>query len=244
MCSVLQCSSCKRTGGCPSGGAVINAVGCTGACLHWAVQLIVNPPFWDDEPFNWQIWFFDSAHWDSFSIACSDLNSLGCGYLCVDCVEPHISSDRLLAEEWIAIVFDRYQYFLEHASVQEIADACPLLPRFCVLLETLCEQVLGMARVVYTISVHMALDGVCEVRTTNMSGVEVHSGTMCLWKPVIPSHHYPEPVYRIACDGNLYTSLEFSAYYGADNAACKWSQSPACYDHDIELVDEWGQFVR
>ena len=96
MCSVLQCSSCKRTGGCPSGGAVINAVGCTGACLHWAVQLIVNPPFWDEEPFNWQIWAFDSAQWDSFSIACSDLNSLGCGYLCVDCVEPHISSKRLL----------------------------------------------------------------------------------------------------------------------------------------------------
>ena len=101
-----------------------------------------------------------------------------------------------------------------------------------------------MASVVYTISVDMALDGVCEVRTRNMNGNEVHTGTMFWWEPVIPSRHYPEPVYRMACDGNLYTFSEYCAYYGLDKAASRWLQSPACDDHDIELVDEKGHFVE
>ena len=244
MRSEVQCSCCHRTGGRPSGGAAINAIGCTGACLHWAVQLIVNPPFWDEEPFNWELWAFDPVQWDSFSIVCSDLNGFACGYLCVDCVEKHISTERLTAEEWIAIVCHRYQYFLEHASVQEIAVRCPLLPRFCDVLETLCEQVLGMAWVVYTISVDIALDGECQVRTRNMNGTEVHTGTMFWWEPVRPWQHYPEPVYRMACDGNLYTFTEYCAYYGSDKAACRWLHSPACYDHEIQLVDERGYVVE
>ena len=243
MGSEVLCFSCNRTAGCPAGGAVINAAGCTGACLHWAVQLIENPPFWDEEPFNWQTWTFEDAQWNSFSIACSNLNGLGCGYLCVDLVEGHISQERMLAEEWIHIVFNRYRYFLEHASVHAIADACPLLPQFCVLLEKLSEQVLGMDTVVYTMSVDFALDGLC-VRTTNMAGVEVHSGKMSWWQPVTPSRHYPEPVYRMARDGNLYTCPEYSAHYGVEKAASRWLASPACYDHDIRIVDEMGRVVE
>ena len=148
----------------------------------------------------------------------------------------------MLAEEWIAIVFDRYQYFLQHASVHAIADACPLLPQFCALLEKLCEQVLGMNTVVYTMSADFALDGLC-VRTTNMAGVEVHSGKMSWWQPVTPSRHYPEPVYRMARDGNLYTCPEYFAHYGVEKALSRWSASPACYDHDIQIVDAWGHLL-
>ena len=56
-----QCSSCERSGGGPAGGAAINSIGCTGACVHWAVKLIGNPPFWEDEPFNLEAWALDPA---------------------------------------------------------------------------------------------------------------------------------------------------------------------------------------
>ena len=241
-CSEVQCFSCRRTAGCPADGAVINAAGCTGACLHWAVQLIENPPGWNEEPFYGQTWSFDDAHWNSFSIACSNLNSLGCGYLCVDLVEGHISQERMLAEEWIRIVFNRYLYFLEHASVHAIAAACPLLPQFCDLLEKLSEQVLGWNTVVYTMSFDFTSDGLW-VRTTNMAGVEVNSCKMSWWQPVTPSRHCPEPVYRLARDGNLYTCQEYFAHYGDEQAASRWLASAACYDHDIQFVDQWGRFV-
>ena len=55
----VQCPCCQRTGGSPAGGAAINTIGCTGACLHWAVQLISNPLFWEEEPGNWQAWAFE-----------------------------------------------------------------------------------------------------------------------------------------------------------------------------------------
>ena len=244
MRSEVQCSCCERTGGRPAGGAAINSIGCTGACLHWAVQLIVNPPFWDEEPLNWQPWAFDPVQWDSFSTVCSDLNGLGCGYLSVDCVEAHISNEVLTAEEWIAMVCHRYQYFLEHAPVQEIAARCSHLPRFYDVLETLCDRCLEMACVVYTIFVELAHDCQCQIRTRNMNGTEVHSCMMSWWEPVKPWQHYPEPVYRIACDGNLYTFTEYCTYYGSHKAAWMWLHSLACYDHVIQLVDEGGYVVQ
>ena len=79
MSMEVQCSSCGRTGGAPAGGAAINNIGCTGACLHWAVQLIGNPPFWEDEPFNWEAWALDPAELVCFQKICSNLNGFGCG---------------------------------------------------------------------------------------------------------------------------------------------------------------------
>ena len=106
-----QCSSCERSAGGPAGGAAINSIGCTGACVHWAVQLIGNPPCWEDEPFNWEAWALDPAALVSFQKICSNLNGFGCGYLFWDCVDAHISREEMTAEAWIALVVRRYQFF-------------------------------------------------------------------------------------------------------------------------------------
>ena len=117
-----QCPSCERSGGGPAGGAAINSIGCTGACVHWAVQLIGNPPFWEDAPFNWEAWALDPAELVSFQKICSNLNGFGCGYLFWDCNDSHISREEMTAEAWIALVLRRYQFFLKHAPAEEIVD--------------------------------------------------------------------------------------------------------------------------
>ena len=49
MLAPVVCSLCGRRGGKPAEGAAINSLGCTGACLLWAVRVIKNPPLFDDE---------------------------------------------------------------------------------------------------------------------------------------------------------------------------------------------------
>ena len=46
MAMTVLCVSCGRKHGNSAFGLPVNAIGCTGACLHWAIHAIDNPPFY------------------------------------------------------------------------------------------------------------------------------------------------------------------------------------------------------
>ena len=90
------CSLCCRRGGGSGGGAPVNSMGCTGACLRWAVQNIKNPPFFEDVV-RWKAWLVTPGTVASFRAICSDLNDLGRGYLQWTLVIPHEESGEMSA---------------------------------------------------------------------------------------------------------------------------------------------------
>ena len=40
MTTEVMCACCRHCGGAPAGGVPMNSMGCTGACLRWAFQLM------------------------------------------------------------------------------------------------------------------------------------------------------------------------------------------------------------
>ena len=59
-------------------------------------------------------------------------------------------------------------------------------------------------------------------------------------EPVNPRKLLPQTFYCVAQDDNLYTFQEFRDYYGEETFHRMWSRAAACYDHNIEVVDEDG----
>ena len=208
-----------------------------GSAVDW------KSAFLEDKPFNWEAWALDPAELVSFQKICSNLNGFGCGYLFWDCVDAHISREEMTAEAWIALVVRRYQFFLKHAPAEEVADQCPEVPAFYAILETLHERCLEIPSVVYTVSLEPAEDFQFQTRTRTMIGLVVSECLVPRLEPLKPWQHFPQPPYRIACDGNLYTFAEYSAYNGTEKSAWMWYQAPPCYEHVLELVSEQGEFL-
>ena len=94
MTTGALCSWCGRCGGATAGGATINSIGCTGACLHWAVQLMENPPSFEHEPV-WEEWPVSHQDLASLRVICSDINGDGCGYLNRNLVESQRPGDHV-----------------------------------------------------------------------------------------------------------------------------------------------------
>ena len=80
MSATPKCSSCRRSGGFPVGGASINTTGCTGACLRWAVQL-VQSCLCCTTKHPWAHWSVHPKDVVSFGVIVTGINALGCGYL-------------------------------------------------------------------------------------------------------------------------------------------------------------------
>ena len=80
MFSEPVCSLCCRRGGGCGGGAPINGLGCTGACLRWAVSNIKHPPFFEHGT-PWQAWQLTTTIVACFRAICYALIDLGCGCL-------------------------------------------------------------------------------------------------------------------------------------------------------------------
>ena len=130
-----------------------------------------------------------------------------------------------------------------HLSRRSLSDApvyhaCTMFWRLCVI---------GAWKFLawfYTISVELAHAFHFQTRRRNMNGTEVRSCVRSWSVPVKPWQHYPEPVVRIACDGNLYTFTEHCTYYGSHKAAWMRLHSLACDDHFVQLVDDGGHVVE
>ena len=147
------------------------------------------------------------------------------------------------AEIWIAMALDRYEYFLKRAHAEEVASQCPDVPVFCNILETLHQRCFHFPSVVYTVGLEPAGDDQWQTRTMTMGGLVVSEHVVPRLVPLNPGQHLPQPPYRIARDGNLYTFPEYSAYYGNDKSSWMWYQAPPCYEHALELVSAQGEFL-
>ncbi len=80
MTTGALCACCRRCGGAAAGGAAINSIGCTGACLHWAAQLMENPPSVEYEPV-WEDWPVSHEDLAALRIIYSEITGHGCGYI-------------------------------------------------------------------------------------------------------------------------------------------------------------------
>ena len=75
-----QCSHCRRSGGAPADGATINTWGCTGACLHWAVQFMRKCLKWSvGNP--WEHWSANAMDAVKCRSICLGITDLGLGYV-------------------------------------------------------------------------------------------------------------------------------------------------------------------
>ena len=73
-----------------------------------------------------------------------------------------------------------------------------------------------------------------------MTGESVGEILMPCHGPLNPWQLLPQPFYRIAADGNLYTFQEFSAYYGEETSHSLWTLAAPFYNHMIDIVNENG----
>ncbi len=81
------------------------------------------------------------------------------------------------------------------------------------------------------------------VRATTISGDVVSEIVLGRDASLNRWEHVPEPFFRIAEDGNLYTREEFQDYYG--HKACdRWASAFPCYEHAISVIVDDGALSR
>ena len=241
--AVQKCSNCKRGGGAPAQGAAINAFGCTGACLRWAARLIKNPPTFEDT-LDWGAWHgVHPADVASFSVVCRELNKLGCAYLHWDVVNFHGGPGDVLAAEWLSSAHEGYAKFLQTVDADIVAELCPEVPHILESLQHVHENCWTISSVVYTLHCEVVgPDSRC-VRATTMSGDVVSEIRLGRDASLNRWEHVPEPFFRIAEDGNLYTREEFQDYYG--HKACdRWASAFPCYNHAIDVIVDANSVTR
>ena len=104
-----------------------------------------------------------------------------------------------------------------------------------------CEQLITK---VYALSVQLAQNEERHLVLTSMSGAAMGNVKMPLCGSLTAGKLLPQPLYRRAADGNLYTLQEFWAYYGAETCNSLWVRAAPSYDHGIVVVDEQGRRVE
>ena len=77
MAETVRCASCGRMDGNWASGIVVNAIGCTGACLYWAIHAIDNPPFYEGSTGFWEEWEVSDEDCTCVELICSDVNPQG-----------------------------------------------------------------------------------------------------------------------------------------------------------------------
>ena len=81
------------------------------------------------------------------------------------------------------------------------------------------------------------------MQATTLSGQLVSNVVVGRGVPLNAWQHVPEPLYRIAEDGNLYTRQEFEHFYG-QKAYDQWTFAPPCYEHVIDVINGAGELAH
>ena len=147
------------------------------------------------------------------------------------------------AERWIELALGRYEYFLKHAPAETVASQCPDVPEFYDILYHLHQRCFHIPSVVYTVGLEPAGDDQWQTRTMTMSGLVVSEHVVPRLVPLNPWQHFPQPPYRIARHGNLYTFPEYDAYDGNEKSSGMWQKAPPCYEHLLDLVIQEGEVL-
>ena len=105
-------------------------------------------------------------------------------------------------------------------------------------LATLHERCVQLTTKVYALSFELAQNDEWHVVLTSISGASIGEVMMPFHGPLNAGKLLPQPFYRRAADGNLYTFQEFLAYYGEERSHSLWALAAPCYDHMIVIVHE------
>ena len=115
MGTISKCSNCGRCGGAEADGATINTMGCTGACLHWAVQFMRNCLPWDQGN-PWEQWSANPKDAVCFRLIGAGISELGLGYV------HWIQTDACAV---LKEMHDRYACFVTRVHPLDVAARCP-----------------------------------------------------------------------------------------------------------------------
>ena len=138
---------------------------------------------------------------------------------------------------WIKLVFDQYSDFLRHANADAMDAQCPAkIKTFYDTLSILHAQCSQLPTKVYTMHFPPMEADAWQVRMTTMSGRHVCDVAMPCTGTMNALEHVPQPLYRVAGDGNLYTHQQYTAYYGEEITKEWWSSAAPCYEHRICLL--------
>ena len=198
---------------------------------------LVRNCFYENTEHPWEHWRLNPNDAVSFEVICASISALGCGYL--HCMQPPACAV-------IKEVHDRYTSFVRHWHPLDLAAGCPDAVRtYYVTLASLHERCVQLPTKVYALNYEPAQNHAWNMVLTSMTGecvgeiMEPASG-----EPVNPRKFLPQPFYCVAQDDNLYTFQEFRDYYGEETFHRMWTRAAACYDHNIEVVDEDGSRIE
>ena len=238
----IQCASCGRRDGVLASGIVINDSGCTGACLHWALQVIDNPPYEAGGSGIWEEWEVGDEECLCIHVICSDVNPEGCALLAS---VPMDFGSIMVGEQWIAILQSRYEHFLVVAAPERILATCPRLPGIYSIICSLHRQLFELPVRILTVKVAMCADAMVQASTCTMSGQTIceqkFSRTTMIGEYMAVVRQQFELPFRVPVDYNMYTRDNFVAYYGEEDGQRKWSLASVVYNSSIVTVSEDGQ---
>ena len=184
----------------------------------------------------WEDWNMRPEDMVALTVIFAGISELGCGYL----QWARTSGCTIIKE-----VHDRYAARIKLRHALDVATRCPdEIETFYQTLGTVHERSLQLRTVCYTLHLQIDGDDAGQMHLRSMSGVSVSKVMMMGRAPVNPWLLVPQPFYRIAADGNLYTFEEFHAHYGGDNTQNLWTLAAPCYDHRILLLDACGEVIQ
>ena len=168
MTMTVRCASCGRKDGNCALGISVNAIGCTGACLHWALHATDNLPFWYSNQ-GWDNWEVSDEDATCIELICSDVNPQGCAMLTYVHCDATVDASMYLVD-WIDFLRVRYEYFLALAEPHLIDVYCFRLPRLYTLIRKLNRQLADQLTLINTLKVAVCDDETLQVNTSAMSG--------------------------------------------------------------------------
>ena len=255
-CAPVRCTSCGRKDGNLASGIVVNAIGCTGACLHWAIHAIDNPPISQDYGWSghWEEWEISDEDCTCVELILSDVNPHGCSMLinmaCDESVmllDESVNEPPMYVTQWIDILLRRYKSCLDAATPEFIVANYPRLLGIYNIICTIHHQLSELPTRILTLKVAMCADASLQVSTSTMSGQVIYEETVGT-AAVIGDHvssvlKLDRLPFRVASDLNLYTREEFDAHYGEEHGGNKWEWAFPLNPSTSTFVSEDGQLL-
>ena len=252
----VRCTSCGRKDGNLASGIVVNAIGCTGACLHWAIHAIDNPPISQDYGWSghWEEWEISDEDCTCVELILSDVNPHGCSMLinmaCDESVmllDESVNEPPMYVTQWIDILLRRYKSCLDAATPEFIVANYPRLLGIYNIICTIHHQLSELPTRILTLKVAMCADASLQVSTSTMSGQVIYEETVGT-AAVIGDHvssvlKLDRLPFRVASDLNLYTREEFDAHYGEEHGGNKWEWAFPLNPSTSTFVSEDGQLL-
>ena len=211
-------------------GAVVNSLGCTGACLFWCIHQIRKPPYLEAMGYFDNEWSISDDVCSSLERICDGINETGYALLS-NMIFPSFRTFAMTLEGLVYEAWFRWEHALEFCRLQDFPCDFLNVRRFWAILTALKEGIENLPYVCVTVAGRQTEDGTFRVVTTRMSGAIISDRTVSRTMSVLDfkqgiDHQLMLPM-RVASDFNIYTKAAFLSYYGEWFAASKWRSACA-----------------